>query len=210
MSNNNSRMKVVYIAHPISGDVQANLEAIRRIVREINITDSSVVPFAPYWLDCHALDDSILAERDRGIKNDQELIKRCVDEVWCYGLKISNGMKAEIELAYSLNIPILFKSENLQEAGEYFLMILEANDEGKDKETNPKKAKYKINVERVFTLQVATLLKRKTLMGIPYYKPIAEKIYNESLEDFIKRCGEITKEYKVAIFDLGAKNFFNI
>jgi len=106
-------MKIVYIAHPISGDVAGNLEKIGQIVREINLTERNVVPFAPYWLDCHALDDTIPAERERGIRNDQELITRCVDEVWCYGDRISNGMKAEIELAQWLGKAVVFKSKSL-------------------------------------------------------------------------------------------------
>lgn len=101
-------MKVVYIAHPISGDIKDNLESIRKIVREINLSRNDIVPFAPYWLDCHALDDSVISERERGIKNDIELFNRgFIDEVWLFGNKISNGMQAEIELAKKLGIPVI-------------------------------------------------------------------------------------------------------
>lgn len=101
-------MKVVYIAHPISGNIKENLESIRRIVRNINLSNNDVVPFAPYWLDCHALNDSIPEERERGIKNDIELFNRdFIDEVWLYGDRVSNGMKAEIALAEKLGIPVL-------------------------------------------------------------------------------------------------------
>lgn len=101
-------MKIAYIAHPIGGDVEANLERIRKIVREINLYFPEVVPFAPYWLDCHALDDNIPEERERGIKNDKELFNRgFIDELWLYGPKISGGMKAEIQLAKDLGIPVV-------------------------------------------------------------------------------------------------------
>ena len=107
-------MKIVYIAHPISGDIQRNLKKIIDIVREINITHDDVVPFCHYWVDCHALDDNNLSERERGIQNDREFFKRkFIDEVWVYGDKISNGMLAEIRLAKSLNIPIISMSEKL-------------------------------------------------------------------------------------------------
>lgn len=56
-------MKIVYIAHPISGNIKSNLESIRQIVREINLYNDDVVPFAPYWLDCHALNDDTPARK---------------------------------------------------------------------------------------------------------------------------------------------------
>lgn len=100
-------MKVVYIAHPISGDVKGNLEKIRLIVRDLNLNNPDIVPFAPYWLDCFALDDTNPKERERGIQNDIALFnKGFIDEVWLFGDRISVGMKAEIELANQLGIPV--------------------------------------------------------------------------------------------------------
>lgn len=100
-------MKIVYIAHPISGNIKNNLENIRQIVRQLNLKRDDIVPFAPYWLDCHALDDTKPKERARGIKNDKTFFnKGVIDEVWLYDNKISSGMKAEIKLANSLNIPV--------------------------------------------------------------------------------------------------------
>lgn len=103
-------MKVIYIAHPISGDIKGNLEKIRLIAREINLLFPDVVPFAPYWLDCHALDDTIPSERERGIRNDIALFnKGFIDAVWLCGNRISTGMQHEIELAESLGIPVVNK-----------------------------------------------------------------------------------------------------
>lgn len=101
-------MKVVYIAHPIGGNVKENLEKVRHIVRKINLERSDVVPFAPYWLDCHALNDDIPSERERGIKNDKYLLESgIVDELWLYGNKISNGMQNEINIALIEQIEII-------------------------------------------------------------------------------------------------------
>lgn len=98
-------MKIAYIAHPIGGDVENNLAKIRAIVREINLTEPDVVPFAPYYADCVSLDDSNPAERTRGIRNDMALFQRgVIDEVRLYGERISNGMSEEILLADSLKI----------------------------------------------------------------------------------------------------------
>lgn len=99
-------MKIAYIAHPISGDIEGNLEKIRQIGREINLNEPDVVPFAPYWFDCHCLDDNDPAERERGIKNDHHLL-RIVDEVRLYGDRISKGMGEEIFLAFDLGIPVI-------------------------------------------------------------------------------------------------------
>ena len=101
-------MKIAYIAHPISGDIKGNLKRIERIGRQINLKEPEVVPFAHYYFDCHILDDDILEERERGIKNDIELMKRCfIDELRLYGNRISNGMMHEIVLARELGIVVV-------------------------------------------------------------------------------------------------------
>ena len=108
-------MKIVYIAHPISGDIQGNLNKVKNIIRQINLKEPDILPFAHYFVDCHALDDTIPKERERGIKNDTALMKAgFINEVWLFGDRISNGMKHEIELARELNIPIISKSENIK------------------------------------------------------------------------------------------------
>ena len=100
-------MKIAYIAHPIGGDVEGNLAEVLKIVRDININMPDVLPFAPYWIDCHALDDSVQEERNRGIKNDQTLMKAgFIDEVWLFGDRISAGMEHEIKLAKELGVPV--------------------------------------------------------------------------------------------------------
>lgn len=100
-------MKVVYIAHPIGGDVEGNLKRVVKIARTINLTEPETVPVANYFLDCYALDDNSPEERKRGIKNDTELFHRgYIDEVRLYSDRISNGMRAEVLLARSLGIPV--------------------------------------------------------------------------------------------------------
>lgn len=107
-------MKIAYIVHPIAGDKETNLELISHIVRKINLTESDVVPFVPYYADCVAMDDRILSERERGIKNDHEILSRMfVDELWVYGNRISNGMKAEIMWALDNKVPVEIKDLRL-------------------------------------------------------------------------------------------------
>ena len=105
-------MKIVYIAHPISGDISGNLKKIINIIREINLNETEVVPFAHYVVDCYALDDTVPEERNRGIKNDIALFTSgCINELWLFGDRISNGMSHEIELARKLEIPIVSMTE---------------------------------------------------------------------------------------------------
>lgn len=101
-------MKIAYIAHPISGEIAANISRVLNIVEQINLTEPDTVPFAPYIPDCLALNDDIPEHRNRGISNDIALFKRgFIDEVRLYGDRISNGMLAEIQLARELNIPVI-------------------------------------------------------------------------------------------------------
>jgi hypothetical protein len=99
---------IIYIAHPVSGDIKANLERILKIIHELNITRPDIIPFAHYVVDCYALNDDIPEQRQKGIENDTELLKRgFIDELWLYGNRISVGMLAEIKLAQSLGIPVV-------------------------------------------------------------------------------------------------------
>ena len=117
-------MKIIYIAHPVSGDLSKNLEKIRQIVRLINTTREDVVPFAPYWLDCHALDDTIPTERARGIKNNSTLFKKgFIDEIWLYGHTISDGMLAEIKLASKLGIKVVPQTPHLAKMLDALYML---------------------------------------------------------------------------------------
>ena len=101
-------MKIVYIAHPISGDIEANLADLRRIIRRINLEYPDVVPLAPYYADIVSLDDNIPEERERGIKNDTALLERgFIDEVWLTGPRISFGMNCEVKLADKMGIPVV-------------------------------------------------------------------------------------------------------
>lgn len=107
-------MKIAYIAHPIGGDIQANLADLRRIIRLINSTEPDIVPFAPYYADIVSLDDNIPEERERGIKNDSHILKSgIVNELWLTGSVISKGMQAEKNLAESLGIKCINKIDQL-------------------------------------------------------------------------------------------------
>jgi hypothetical protein len=109
------KKKIVYIAHPIGGDVTANIQKILNIVRDINLTMPDVVPFAPYIADVLIMDDSKPEERAIGISNDHKIIESgIVNELWIYGERISAGMVAEIELAEKHCIPIVLMTRDTE------------------------------------------------------------------------------------------------
>lgn len=112
---NQSKMIIAYICHPIAGDVSENLMRIREIVRKINLTELDVVPFVPYYSDARAMDDNVIPERRRAIKNTEEIFRRgIIDEVRLYGPRISAGMDNEIRLALQLGIKVVNKSSDFE------------------------------------------------------------------------------------------------
>lgn len=111
--------KIVYIAAPIAGDVQANLAYIRKIVHTINTLPkyATVVPFVPYYADVVSMDDNIPEQRARGLKNGQTVLTRpgVVDEVWMCGPVISKGMAQEAFAAWDADIKVVGFDSNIDQ-----------------------------------------------------------------------------------------------
>jgi hypothetical protein len=105
-------MRLVYIAHPIGGNVEINIKKVLEIVKHLNLTDQSIVPFAPYLVDVMALDDDVPKQRARGFRNNEHLFG-LIDEVWLYGDRISSGMAKEIAWAEKLGIPVISKCDGI-------------------------------------------------------------------------------------------------
>lgn len=116
-------MKIVYLAHPIAGDMQNNLNDLRFIIRQINRHMPEIVPFCPYYADVAACGDEP-AERDRGISNCTVLVTllglhyqrrprtypaSLEVEMWLTGARITAGMEREIATARIYGIPIYNK-----------------------------------------------------------------------------------------------------
>ena len=103
-------MKTVYIAHPIAGDVGANVKRVLAICEKIHRSNEAI-PVVPYLVCVQYLDDSAVADRQLGIDASLECFHRgYIDEVWLFGDRISNGMKQEIALARKLAIPVFGKT----------------------------------------------------------------------------------------------------
>lgn len=89
-------MKLVYICSPLKGDIKGNIEkAISYCAYAANI---GVLPLAPHTIFTQYLDDTVPAQRGRGLEMGIELLKRC-DELWVCGDTLSKGMENEIAFA---------------------------------------------------------------------------------------------------------------
>ena len=105
-------MKIVYIAHPLRGDVENNIKAVKALMKTIwDNYYTSVYPIAP-WLhsvEVLSLDDSDPEQRKKGMQASLEMFKRkSFDELWVCGSHVSEGMAQEIEWASDWGIPIRF------------------------------------------------------------------------------------------------------
>ncbi len=94
---------LVYIASPLSGDVEQNLEFARKACRYA--IEQDVAPFAPHLLYTQMLDDSSPAERQLGVEMGNQMLALC-DELWLCGDRLSAGMADEKALAEQLGIPV--------------------------------------------------------------------------------------------------------
>jgi hypothetical protein len=94
-------MKVVYIAHPLSGDWEGNTASARRFAERAARTGRA--PVAPYLtLDglLHEPDDRAL-----GLAIDLAMIPHC-DELWLCGPRVTEGMRIEMETAFAYGVRV--------------------------------------------------------------------------------------------------------
>ena len=95
--------KLVYIASPLSGDVEKNLDFARQAC--LSAMAQGVTPFAPHLLYPQMLDDNDPVQRELGMKMGNQMLALC-DELWLCGDRISSGMASEMKLAEELDIPV--------------------------------------------------------------------------------------------------------
>ena len=95
--------KLVYIASPLSGDVETNLDFARQAC--LYAMAQGATPFAPHLLYPQMLDDNDPAQRELGMNMGNQMLALC-DELWLCGDVISSGMAKERALAEDLDIPV--------------------------------------------------------------------------------------------------------
>lgn len=103
-------MKVCYIAHPISGDLENNLAHLFKTIYEIQKDHPDVYAFAPYITDAITADPSDPAANENALRHCRFVLDTFpIDEVWLTGDKISPGMALEREWALKRGLPVVHK-----------------------------------------------------------------------------------------------------
>jgi hypothetical protein len=112
-------MKIVYMAHPVSGDVEANLKRAKKWIKWIEANHSNVAVVANWIIECEIWDDDDPAQRAAGLRRDLAIIKRC-DELWMVGPRVSSGMAQERDqaLQFGLRVRDLTRLELLEPPDE--------------------------------------------------------------------------------------------
>lgn len=103
------KKKIVYIAHPIGGDVEGNLKSIQEIYAVISRTRPDIIPFCPYYATVKSLDDSIPADRSIGMEHNKVFFEQgIIKELWWFK-RVSTGVGQELEWCDEFNIPFYAK-----------------------------------------------------------------------------------------------------
>lgn len=89
---NKPHFKVVYMAHPVSGDVEGNLGRARRWLKWLLQHCPEHAVIAPWITMCEVLSND--EDYATSLERDCAVVDRC-DEVWLVGASISNGMSME-------------------------------------------------------------------------------------------------------------------
>ena len=100
-------MKKVYICAPLGGDVEGNLERVKRYTRYALMCGTA--PVVPHFY-ALCLDDDNQKEREIGLAAGLGMLWFC-DELWVFGQTVTEGMKQEIQFCKHLNIKTRYVSE---------------------------------------------------------------------------------------------------
>lgn len=97
------KKRVVYMAHPVSGDVENNISNAKRWYRWI-IDNHDVAVLANWIIDCELYDNN--TDYEASLQRDEEIACRC-DEVWLVGGRISEGMRREANAAENAGVTVV-------------------------------------------------------------------------------------------------------
>ena len=100
-------MKKVYICAPLGGDVEGNLERVKRYTRYALMCGTA--PVVPHFY-ALCLNDDNQKEREIGLAAGLGMLWFC-DELWVFGQDITEGMKQELQFCKHLNIKTRYVSE---------------------------------------------------------------------------------------------------
>lgn len=89
--------RVLFMAHPVAGDVPANLARAKRWLRWLQANASPEATVIAPWLtaiEVHGENDSDPAQREKGLRRSELVAQRC-DVVLLVGGRVTEGMRRE-------------------------------------------------------------------------------------------------------------------
>ena len=104
--------KRVYICSPLKGNIEKNMRRAETYCRFA--FDEGYVPVCPHIYYPRFLDDTDKDERLMGMRYGLEAMWQCT-QLWAFGERISDGMRAEIDLAKQLKIPVRYFDYDMEE-----------------------------------------------------------------------------------------------
>ncbi|WOH93777.1 DUF4406 domain-containing protein [Corynebacterium urealyticum] len=103
---------LVYICSPYSGDIDLNVELARALYT--HAASQHKIPLAPHLLFPQFMDDNDPSERELAMFFNRILLSKC-EAIWVYTARFSAGMRAEIEWAHHLELPIAYFDADFEE-----------------------------------------------------------------------------------------------
>ena len=103
---------LVYICSPYSGDIDANVKLARRFCAFA--VSARRIPLAPHLHYPQFMDDTDPDARELVMFFNRILLSKC-EQLWAYIGHVSAGMRAEIDWAHQMDIPIRFFDADFQE-----------------------------------------------------------------------------------------------
>ena len=103
----NETLKMIYVASPLRGDVQRNINQAANYCRFV--VSKGFIPIAPHIYFTRFLNDEIEKEREIGMLLGKEILRKC-NELWVFmqNGKTSSGMREEVTEAQKLGIAIRY------------------------------------------------------------------------------------------------------
>lgn len=98
--------KMVYLAHPVNGDVDQNLARARAWLKFLEACNPEVLFVSQWILGVELWDDSNPVQRELGLLRCLAQVERC-DEIWLVGLRVSDGMTREADHACAYGVTVV-------------------------------------------------------------------------------------------------------
>ncbi|WP_281707322.1 DUF4406 domain-containing protein [Corynebacterium argentoratense] len=103
---------LVYICSPYAGAVENNVELARALCA--HAVARRKIPLAPHLLFPQFMDDTDVSKRELAMFFNRILLSKC-EAIWVYTARVSAGMRAEIEWAHHLELPITYFGADFEE-----------------------------------------------------------------------------------------------